>query len=50
MVRRILVITLNSYREAVRARILLGLFAAAIATGGYSLVVGPLRCATACAW
>ncbi len=40
MVRRVLVIALNTYREAVRARILLGLFAAAIATGGYSLVVG----------
>jgi len=40
MLRRVLVIALNTYREAVRARILLGLFAAALATGGYSLVVG----------
>src|SRR5690606_7520981 len=37
---RINVIALNTYREAVRARILHGLFGLAIATGGYSLVVG----------
>jgi ABC-type transport system involved in multi-copper enzyme maturation permease subunit len=36
----VLVIALNTYREAVRARILLGLFALALATTGYSLVVG----------
>lgn len=40
MLSRIGVITLNTYREAVRARILHGLFALALATGGYSLVVG----------
>lgn len=40
MLSRIGVIALNTYREAVRARILHGLFALALATGGYSLVVG----------
>ncbi len=40
MLSRILVIALNTYREAVRARILHGLFGLALATGGYSLVVG----------
>jgi ABC-type transport system involved in multi-copper enzyme maturation permease subunit len=36
---RINVIALNTYREAVRARVLHGLFGLALATGGYSLVV-----------
>ncbi len=40
MLRRIGAITFNTYREAVRARILHGLFALALATGGYTLVVG----------
>ena len=40
MLARILVIALNTYREAVRARILHGLFALAVATAGYALVVG----------
>ncbi|MEI9951240.1 MAG: ABC transporter permease subunit [Pseudomonadota bacterium] len=40
MLARISVIALNTYREAVRARVLHGLFALAIATAGYSLVVG----------
>src|SRR5512140_3782147 len=40
MLTRVGVIALNTYREAVRARILLGLFALALATAGYSLVVG----------
>jgi ABC-type transport system involved in multi-copper enzyme maturation permease subunit len=40
MLRRISAIALNTYREAVRARVLHGLFALALATGGYSLVVG----------
>ncbi len=31
---------LNTYREAVRARVLHGLFALALATGGYSIIVG----------
>jgi Cu-processing system permease protein len=40
MLARVLVIALNTYREAVRARILHGLFALALATTGYSLIVG----------
>jgi Cu-processing system permease protein len=40
MLRRIQAIALNTYREAVRARILHGLFALAVLTLGYSLVVG----------
>jgi len=40
MLARVQVIALNTYREAVRARVLHGLFALAIATAGYSLVVG----------
>jgi Cu-processing system permease protein len=37
---RIEVVALNTYREAVRARVLHGLFALALGTGGYCLVVG----------
>lgn len=40
MLLRVLVIALNTYREAVRARLLHGLFGLAVATGGYALVVG----------
>ena len=40
MLARILVIALNTYRESVRARLLHGLFALALATTGYSLVGG----------
>lgn len=40
MLTRIAVIALNAYREAVRARILHGLLALALATAGYALVVG----------
>ncbi len=40
MLTRVFVIALNAYREAVRARILHGLFALALATAGYALVVG----------
>lgn len=40
MLARLLAIALNTYREAVRARILHGLFALALATAGYSVVVG----------
>lgn len=40
MLVRVLVLALNTYREAVRARILHGLFALALATTAYSLVVG----------
>jgi Cu-processing system permease protein len=39
---RILTIALNTYREAVRARILLGLFGLGLATCAYSLVVATL--------
>jgi Cu-processing system permease protein len=40
MLSRVAVVALNTYREAVRARILHGLFALALGTGGYCLVVG----------
>jgi ABC-type transport system involved in multi-copper enzyme maturation permease subunit len=40
MLTRIAVIAQNTYREAVRARLLYGLFALALATAGYCLVVG----------
>src|SRR6188768_1860454 len=40
MLTRIGVVALNTYREAVRARVLHGLFALALATGGYALIVG----------
>jgi ABC-type transport system involved in multi-copper enzyme maturation permease subunit len=40
MLPRIGAITLNTYREAVRARVLHGLFALALGTLGYALVVG----------
>jgi ABC-type transport system involved in multi-copper enzyme maturation permease subunit len=40
MLVRIGVVTLNTYREAVRARVLHGLFALALGTAGYALVVG----------
>jgi Cu-processing system permease protein len=42
MPARILAIALNTYREAVRARLLLGVFAIAVATCGYSLIVASL--------
>jgi Cu-processing system permease protein len=40
MLTRIGVIALNTYREAVRARVLHGLFALALATAGYCVIVG----------
>lgn len=40
MLTRIAVVAFNAYREAVRARVLHGLMGLAIATAGYSLVVG----------
>lgn len=40
MFARVGAITLNTYREAVRARVLHGLFALAIGTGAYALLVG----------
>jgi Cu-processing system permease protein len=42
MLTRIFVIAANSYREAVRARVLHGLFAVALAATAYSLVVANL--------
>jgi Cu-processing system permease protein len=42
MLSRILTIALNTYREAVRARLLLGVFALGLATCAYSLVVASL--------
>ncbi len=42
MLLRIFVIAANSYREAVRARVLLGLFVVALASTLYSLVVANL--------
>jgi Cu-processing system permease protein len=40
MLGRVAVVTFNTYREAVRAKILHGLFAMALATTGYAVVVG----------
>jgi Cu-processing system permease protein len=40
MFTRICVIALNTYREAVRARLLYGIFGLSIATAGYCLIVG----------
>ena len=40
MLARIGAIALNTYREAVRARILHGLFGLALSTAGYALIVG----------
>ncbi|HVU01111.1 MAG TPA: hypothetical protein VHE30_05140 [Polyangiaceae bacterium] len=40
MLARVTVIALNTYREAVRARVLHGLFGLALATAAYCLVVG----------
>jgi ABC-type transport system involved in multi-copper enzyme maturation permease subunit len=42
MLSRILALALNTYREAVRARILYGLLGAALATSAYSLIVATL--------
>src|SRR5260370_4246092 len=42
MMVRVSAIALNTYREAVRARLLLGVFALGLATGGYWLIVGTL--------
>jgi Cu-processing system permease protein len=39
---RIITITLNTYREAVRARVLLGVFALGLGTCAYSLIVATL--------
>jgi len=42
MLDRMLTIALNTYREAVRARLLLAIFALALATCAYSLVIATL--------
>lgn len=42
MSARVFAIAFNTYREAVRARILLGVFALALATCGYSVIVASL--------
>ena len=42
MFPRIFAIAMNTYREAVRARLLLGVFACALATCAYALLVGSL--------
>jgi ABC-type transport system involved in multi-copper enzyme maturation permease subunit len=42
MISRIVTIALSTYREAVRARVLLSVFAIGLATCAYSLVVGTL--------
>ncbi len=42
MSARVFAIALNTYREAVRARILLGVFAVALATCAYSIIVASL--------
>jgi Cu-processing system permease protein len=42
MSARVLAIALNTYREAVRARLLLGVFAIALATCAYSVIVASL--------
>ncbi len=42
MLARVVAIALNSYREAVRARVLYGLFVLALGTTAYSLVVGKM--------
>src|SRR5690349_14147119 len=40
MLARVSVVMLNTYREAVRAKVLHGLFAVALATAAYCIVVG----------
>ena len=42
MFGRVSAIAMNTYREAVRARILVGLLALALATSGYSLVIAAM--------
>lgn len=42
MLGRVLAIAMNTYREAVRARILFGLLAAALAASAYSLVIASM--------
>jgi ABC-type transport system involved in multi-copper enzyme maturation permease subunit len=47
MLARISVVMLNTYREAVRAKVLHGLFGLSLATAGYCVVVGQFASAAA---
>jgi len=47
MLARISVVMLNTYREAVRAKVLHGLFGLSLATAGYCIVVGQFASAAA---
>src|SRR4051812_29805755 len=47
MLVRLSVVMLNTYREAVRAKVLHGLFALSLATAGYCIVVGQFASAAA---
>ena len=47
MLARISVVMLNTYREAVRAKVLHGLFALSLATAGYCIIVGQFASAAA---
>jgi Cu-processing system permease protein len=47
MLARVSVVMLNTYREAVRAKVLHGLFALSLATAGYCIVVGQFASAAA---
>ena len=47
MLFRVSVVMLNTYREAVRAKVLHGLFALSLATAGYCIVVGQFASAAA---
>lgn len=47
MLARVSVVMLNTYREAVRAKVLHGLFALALVTAGYCIVVGQFASASA---
>ena len=42
MVARVMAVALNTYREAVRAKLLLAMLGLALATSGYSVVLGTL--------
>ena len=42
MLGRVFAIAMNTYREAVRARVLFGLLAAALAVSAYSIVIASM--------
>ena len=48
MFGRVAAISMNTYREAVRARVLFGLLALALATSGYALVIAAMSIRQAC--